>query len=68
MHLRVQIPAVEPRLMKAPKECPYEDCHSGWFKTHLQRRDKILRDTKCNQVQIYRQERPRCNRTHRVYP
>ena len=68
MRLRVQIPPVEPTVMKPPKECPYGDCQGKYFKSHQQHCDKAVRDTRYEQVEVYRRKCLRCQRTHRVYP
>jgi transposase-like protein len=54
--------------MKAPKECPYDDCRGKYFKSHQQHCDKAVRDTKYERVEVYRRKCLRCQRTHRVYP
>ena len=68
MRLRVQIPPVEPTVMKPPQECPYDDCQGRHFKNHQQHCNKIVRDTKHEQVEVYRRKCLSCKRTHRVYP
>lgn len=68
MRLRVQIPPVEPTVMKPPQECPYDDCQGRHFKNHQQHCNKTVRDTKHEQVEVYRRKCLSCKRTHRVYP
>ncbi len=68
MRLRVRIPPVEPTEMKAPQECPYDDCQGKYFKAHQKHCDKAVRDTKYEQVEVYRRKCLKCQRTHRVYP
>jgi len=68
MRLRVRIPPVEPTVMKLPKECPYDDCQGKYFKSHQRHCDKAVRDTKYEQVVVYRRKCLKCQRTHRVYP
>lgn len=68
MRLRVQIPPVEPTVMKPPEECPYGDCQGKYFKLHQQHCSKAVRDTKYEQVEVYRRKCLSCRRTHRVYP
>jgi transposase-like protein len=68
MRMRVQIPAVEPAVMNAPRECPMEGCEGKHFKTHQAHCNKTVRDTKYEKVIVYRRKCLRCRRTHRVYP
>ena len=68
MRLRVRIPAVEPLIMVAPEECPYDECQGKYFKRHQEHCDKAVRDTKYEQVEVYRRKCLSCERTHRVYP
>jgi transposase-like protein len=68
MRLRVRIPPVEPTVMVPPEECPYDDCQGRYFKLHQQRCKKAVRDTKYEQVEVYRRKCLKCQRTHRVYP
>jgi len=68
VRLRVQIPPVEPTMMNPPQECPYDDCAGKHFKVHQEHCDKAVRDTKYEQVKVYRRKCLRCKRTHRVYP
>jgi transposase-like protein len=68
MRLRVQIPPVEPTVMNPPSACPYDGCEGKHFKTHQAHCSKSVRDTKYEQVQVYRRKCLRCKRTHRVYP
>jgi transposase-like protein len=68
MRLRVRIPPVEPAVMNPPCECPYDGCEGKHFKTHQAHCKKSVRDTKIEQVEVYRRKCLRCKRTHRVYP
>lgn len=68
MRLRVQIPRVEPMVMKPVSECPYEDCDGQWFKAHQQHCEKAVRDTQYERVEAIRRKCLVCERTHRVYP
>jgi transposase-like protein len=54
--------------MNPPCECPYDGCEGKHFKTHQAHCKKSVRDTKIEQVEVYRRKCLRCKRTHRVYP
>jgi len=67
MRLHLILPSVEPEAIKAPSECPYEDCDGTHFR-FWQGVEKPLRDTKHSRVVAHRYLCLRCFRTHRVYP
>jgi len=67
MRLRLILPRVEPEEIKAPAECPYEDCDGSRFQL-WQEVEKPLRDTKHSRVVAHRYQCLRCSGTHRVYP
>ena len=68
MRVRARIPEVEVTMMEEPEECPYEECQGRYFKPHQEECRKGLRDTKLEEVWVYRRKCLRCDRTHRVYP
>ena len=68
MHIRSQIPAVEPTLLQPPEVCPYEGCEGTFFKDHQLHCGKRVRDTQVEQVVVMRRKCLACGRTHRVYP
>ena len=68
MHIRSQIPPVEPTLLQPPDVCPYEGCAGTFFKDHQLHCDKRVRDTQVEQVVVMRRKCLSCGRTHRVYP
>jgi transposase-like protein len=67
MRLHLILPRVEPEEIKAPAECPYEDCDGAHFQL-WQAVEKPLRDTRHSRVIAHRYQCLRCFRTHRVYP
>jgi transposase-like protein len=67
MRLYLILPRVEPEEVKAPSECPYEDCDGTHFQL-WQAVEKPLRDTRHSRVIAHRYRCLRCLRTHRVYP
>jgi transposase-like protein len=67
MRLHLILPRVEPEEIKAPAECPYEDCDGTHFQL-WQAVEKPLRDTRHSRVIAHRYQCLRCLRTHRVYP
>ena len=68
MRLRVQIPRVNPGLMKRREVCPKEGCEGTDFKPHQKNCDKPLQDTEYDQVNVERWKCLRCGETFRVYP
>jgi len=68
MRIRARIPEVEIAVMEEPEVCPYEECQGRYFKPHQGEYRKAVRDTKLEEVWVYRRKCLRCDRTHRVYP
>lgn len=75
MHLRVQLPQVEPDSIQPPATCPLRvgkrkqaQCAGRHFKLHQVRCDKRLRDLRHERVRAQRYRCLTCQRTFRVYP
>lgn len=68
MRIRSRIPTMETKKMRPPATCPYESCQGKYFKRHQCRCTKSVRDTRIDQVVVYRRKCLSCGRTHRVYP
>ena len=67
MRLQLLLPKVEPKEISEPVKCEYEGCGSKEVQMH-QKVQKALRDTKYQQVEVYRCRCLKCGRTFRVYP
>ena len=68
MRIQARLPKVEPKVYEIPKECPY-GCGGKYFRQHGRKGQvKKLRDTKYDEVMVYRYKCIGCKRTFRVYP
>lgn len=68
MRVRARIAEVEVTVMEEPEECPNEGCQGRYFKPHQKACLRAVRDTKLEEVEVYRRKCLRCDRTHRVFP
>jgi hypothetical protein len=67
MRLYLLLPKVEPEKWEEPTRCVYPGCAGRRFRLH-QPVKKPLRDTIYQEVQVYRYQCLKCQRTFRVYP
>jgi transposase-like protein len=67
MRLHLLLPKVEPEKWEEPTRCVYPGCAGKRFRLH-QPVKKPLRETIYQEVQVYRYQCLKCQRTFRVYP
>jgi hypothetical protein len=67
MRVRARIPKVEVTVMEEPEECPYEGCQGRNFIPYQKACLRAVRDTKLEEVEVYRRKCLRCDRTHRAF-